>query len=512
MTEETKKKIAIVVIHGIGEQQHFETMGKFVKEFRAAYEECTKKKIDLKHNIVLLNDQPDDEKRTDSCISLKSDTEPASFPQVDVFEYYWSHLTQRKISSEQITDWLFKTAKGAKLHYKAHRSRYSKKINIFNYNGELKRLTYIAHILGIPRGLKYFFIVPYSLIEKAPFTWIKVFFRWLLKLVEKIPVIGISKNFLELIWSCLKAPFSRWIINYIGDIALYCSSDMKSEYYEVRKKILDGAVDKIKSIAMNKNYDGILICGHSLGSVIAYDAINRINILMQVDGELGKNEIQKKFIGMVTFGSPLDKTAFFFNEHIQCQEQPVRCAIATQLHGFRRNSKDECTPLSQREQSRFHILLNSTRSYLSKPRYNNEFKDDSLDPEDIHNGLDKHLSDMHWLNFWMSTDKISGPLELYEDLANVQMEIDPSGSLNKSFVCKNILRPKKTKSVIKWAMLIMRLIRSHNSYWVSPAMNNAIVRIFILAKNDDEQKTLIDEYRKHIMPFTEDAENISACS
>jgi hypothetical protein len=52
------------------------------------------------------------------------------------------------------------------------------------------------------------------------------------------------------------------------------------------------------------------VAGHSLGSVIAYDTLNRL----MLDDWLSKNNlgIANRTNSLVTFGSPLNKTAFFF--------------------------------------------------------------------------------------------------------------------------------------------------------------------------------------------------------
>jgi hypothetical protein len=58
-------------------------------------------------------------------------------------------------------------------------------------------------------------------------------------------------------------------------------------------------------------YDKIAVVGHSLGSVIAYDTLNALlNAEMLALTEL---KIASRTCLLETFGSPLDKIAFFFN-------------------------------------------------------------------------------------------------------------------------------------------------------------------------------------------------------
>ena len=57
----------------------------------------------------------------------------------------------------------------------------------------------------------------------------------------------------------------------------------------------------------------IIIVGHSLGSVIAFDTLNRITHAANIDQEKWRSV--GKIEGLITFGSPLDKLAFSFREH-----------------------------------------------------------------------------------------------------------------------------------------------------------------------------------------------------
>jgi hypothetical protein len=66
----------------------------------------------------------------------------------------------------------------------------------------------------------------------------------------------------------------------------------------------------------NFEYGKIAIVGHSLGSVIAYDTLNRL--LVDDDLSAGpppvpRADIAKRTSIFLTFGSPLDKTAYFFS-------------------------------------------------------------------------------------------------------------------------------------------------------------------------------------------------------
>jgi hypothetical protein len=59
-------------------------------------------------------------------------------------------------------------------------------------------------------------------------------------------------------------------------------------------------------------YDHVIVLGHSLGSVIAYDALNRLIHEDRVAVGADALHIVDRTPLFLTFGSPLDKTAFIF--------------------------------------------------------------------------------------------------------------------------------------------------------------------------------------------------------
>ena len=72
----------------------------------------------------------------------------------------------------------------------------------------------------------------------------------------------------------------------------------------------------------------MLLAGHSLGSVVIYDALNA---LLLRDAELkGADNVRERTKLLLTFGSPLDKTAYFFRQQGRA-EVAVREALAASL-------------------------------------------------------------------------------------------------------------------------------------------------------------------------------------
>jgi hypothetical protein len=103
-----------------------------------------------------------------------------------------------------------------------------------------------------------------------------------------------------------------FLVQFVGDVAAYVESHTIDKFDALRSKIKEtvcktaSAIYSQKSNGQDFDYDEIVVAGHSLGSVVAYDTLNRLIL----DGQgLG---VEKRTRLLLTFGSPLDKTAFVF--------------------------------------------------------------------------------------------------------------------------------------------------------------------------------------------------------
>lgn len=181
----------------------------------------------------------------------------------------------------------------------------------------------------------------------------------------------------------------RILVGYVGDIAVYVNADAKAASYEARSKILKEAREAVLRLLRSpEEYERIVLAGHSLGSVISYDLLNRL--LNEVRAsyttgpkgmspeKLGAKELEK-IRGLLTFGSPLDKIYYFFRTEVPAQ-QPIRAQILSFMHGFRRAP--------------------SGRSYgdYEFPRYE----------------IPEPSRDFKWINIWAPADPVSGRLDFYQ--------------------------------------------------------------------------------------------------
>ncbi len=184
----------------------------------------------------------------------------------------------------------------------------------------------------------------------------------------------------------------RWVlVRFVGDIALYVNADARAESYQIRTTIVREATAALRRLLQNSaEYDEVIVLGHSLGSVIAYDAVTELLNEAFATPTAGAPALLTvadlhRVRGIVTFGSPLDKVLYFFREQVRA-EQAVRAQILGRLHNFRRLS-------SGRDYGWLKFDPGATPATTALP---------GLSP------------DLVWLNIWAPLDPVSGPLRFYQ--------------------------------------------------------------------------------------------------
>jgi len=184
----------------------------------------------------------------------------------------------------------------------------------------------------------------------------------------------------------------RVFIDYVGDVALYATADENSAFFKTRLAILTEATNKIRWVL--RRYEHVSVAGHSLGSVIMYDAVSWLRVESQVPfqaaaptpGTLATAPIAvdeyTRLKSIITFGSPLDKIIYFFRTKVRAYET-VRAHILNELHGFRLAD----------------ALLASDPTIEDFPPF-------------------QPPNNIRWLNVYSSADPISGKLVYFEGVVN----------------------------------------------------------------------------------------------
>jgi hypothetical protein len=177
-----------------------------------------------------------------------------------------------------------------------------------------------------------------------------------------------------LLWGWVLAVFyfaQSFFVRYVGDVAAYISAHKVSKFNELRQEIKETGLKMARAAYEARvraagpfEYRNLIVVGHSLGSVLAYDTLNAmINYDLTHGGNLNVVERTK---ALITLGSPLDKTAFLFRAQLARDDVDVRESLAAAVQ-----------PL--------------ICDYAYRPK--------------------------RWINIWSRLDWISGELDYYDDPA-----------------------------------------------------------------------------------------------
>ncbi len=365
-------RTAFIIIHGIGEQKLFETLDYFGRNWIKYFQ---RKNINVQLEHMITQRRIYDFSQVDSFIQLSSSDSGQDWI-IDIHEYYWAYQTENKITLSEVIRWLEETLKGT--------------IKFYNqpHNKNL-----LAGLLQQKTSKKIFkYRLRTLVIFLRLFNFIYPLLRLVLWLVLFLSSPFLSGNVLQSAWKQSKQIVTPALVNYVGDLAIYATTHAKSPHYTIRQQILTESLALLKSIIQDPqaDYDRVILVGHSLGSCIAYDTLNQLNLELNLSSEQNEHLAINKITGLITFGSPLDKIAFFFRE-ARKKEQYIRSAILEHLTSFRVRPEE----------------LSSTRYFRKNP-------------------IKSHFEHLHWVNYYHQNDPISGHLDYYQNIDNVLMEYKAS--------------------------------------------------------------------------------------
>ena len=397
---------AYIVIHGILEHKTFQALGYFLRGFwKVLKNKFGKENIGWSHKYRW----SEKHQKLESYISLqkvhndKEGKEVKDGSCLDFYEYYWDkYMAGQSISINDLENWLKKISRNARQYYLMKKKlvrKYEDQGVIFFQAGAFKVNGYLYIIRNLNKILRLF-----SLLRITGFPRFD----------------GIIKKFID--------ESSRYILNILQDVVIYTESSVRSRFYTIRETILENAIEMIKQLIKDDKYKNIIIVAHSMGSLIAYDALCRINaeanfrIIMKgkaPQGLVGEADVSKIKL-FVTVAPALDKSALFFQEWPSKKEY-VRSQVIKLRHNLKEKDKQS----------------NKSNRYP-------EIKD--LYGKDI-------LKGMRWLNFYHNNDSVGGPLDLYS--YKIKGKIYP-----ESFRCKKKTRSSGDAHIIfwKWDYMFERII------------------------------------------------------
>jgi hypothetical protein len=227
---------AVVIVHGIGEQRPMETLRGFVRGVIG---------IDRnqKKNLPFYS-KPDRISDSLELRRLTVDKKYTGDTPTDFYELYWQHLMTGTTLSH-IQSWL--------------------------------EMLLLRQFKSVPQRLRLWWCLAWMTIILVLFAAISLF-GYFLYLGNPPVVKGIWAVFLIFLVRPLLIPLLRYLvvkfgINYVGDAARYLSPF--PENVGIRHKIRSAGLNLLRGLHLDplRRYDRIIVVGHSLGSVIAYDIL-----------------------------------------------------------------------------------------------------------------------------------------------------------------------------------------------------------------------------------------------
>lgn len=313
---------AVIVCHGMGQQVRFETLEVLASAILSQASRVISRRVGLVQSS-------DGALARSELICADSDGKTYS---IHLYEAYWAPLTEGQIALKETFKFLWDGGKrGLKASWKGGFERW-----LF---GDMRPLT-LTRGTGVKIG---FALLAIIILFASIIGWSLSVFIVLGCMVHNfwegrsvsssigacISVFGRVfwiPAWILIGWLLRKA--RNFLVQFVGDVAIYVSAYTVSRFYDIRHRIQQVGVSVAKTV-YGANYDRVIVVGHSLGSVLAYDTLNAMfneDILTQ-----GTYKVRETTRALITCGSPLDKTAFIFRTQLAVANPEIREALAAAM-------------------------------------------------------------------------------------------------------------------------------------------------------------------------------------
>ncbi len=258
-TTEKSKRQAVVIIHGIGEQRPMETLTNFID----AVWRTDKQQTEMYEPKVY--SKPDHVSENFELRRLTTNKNKNNYV-TEFYEYYWAHMMD-----------------GNQLH---HLWTWSKKLLLGKLPPVLNLVRWVLLILlSITLALVFYL---FNSDIHLPFHILKIG--------------GLMLTFILIPW------VTSILTDIAGDAARYIDASPRN--VKARQEIRKSGVALIKSLHDSGKFDRIILVGHSLGSMIAYDILTFSFPLIQGEFPKGKHLPAAKAVAEYTLSGITDVQHF----------------------------------------------------------------------------------------------------------------------------------------------------------------------------------------------------------
>ncbi|MEO8725986.1 MAG: hypothetical protein ABI383_07645 [Acidobacteriaceae bacterium] len=439
LVPEAVEPVAVLVCHGMGQQVRYETLGDLAKSLMRNSE------VAGSSTTVRMTRESGNPDKDDllSRAEIQWRDQQGGQHEVHLYEAYWAPLTEGRVTYRDTLKFLFVDAAwpGFKRSSFFRSCRFQRWM--FGKPRELKigagtRISLVVMVLFLAAQVAIVAAVlarlaeQLKLIESSHVAWMQAVLILLPGLGRWWTAQGMWQH-----WIAVLEPIGWWLlvaevllvryflIQYVGDVAAYISPYKDSKFEQLRHQIQKVGLDAAKVIyGFTQNpagavpyYKRVVMVGHSLGSVVAYDTLNAAINLDNTCAKDDCRDVAGRTHALITFGSPLDKTAFLFRNQPNTLNDPLREQMAA----------------------------------ASQPLI--------VDYE-------KFRSRLRWTNLWSPADVISGSLEYYDNSGpGPDYRELPGDEAYESLHVVNVRDPQARI-----------LFRAHVQYWKSDLLARTLYR------------------------------------
>ena len=306
---------ALLVCHGMGQQVPFETLDGIATAICAAH---TAGSARVCARLVQLSSDDSTLSRVEIALSFEASAEVR---HIHLYEAYWAPLTEGAIGYLRTALFLVRAG------WEGFRASLTDRFDRWIFGGV--RPLEVKHGTLAMLSILLLLVIPVlAVLGAAGFLGFYAMMKQSFGQVIQHPWWH-AAGALALLASWR---IRRFVLQYMGDVAIYVSSNEVNEFWRIRDEIkgigLRAAAQIYRAIAgpgrgsgetgedqVEFEYGSVVIVGHSLGSVVAYDTLNA---LFKTDQPAlhGLRAVERTY-ALVTLGSPLDKTAFLFRQHLR---------------------------------------------------------------------------------------------------------------------------------------------------------------------------------------------------
>lgn len=144
----------------------------------------------------------------------------------------------------------------------------------------------------------------------------------LFALIQLVPPVLVAFTWVLVLVGFVVRRARHFLSESLGDVQVYSERDENSEHAAAREAVL-GEAEKVFSILSARDYKSIVVIGHSLGSVVAFTAMDRLTRRTP--------DLLPRIESFITIGTALEKVRYFFERKNPSERSAVEIDNAAKV-------------------------------------------------------------------------------------------------------------------------------------------------------------------------------------